>query len=153
MTTGLYDNEGWGKEDTVVAPTLGWGNVWCIKNQTNYSSKTLLSLVWFLMHQTLSETNKIQVEKAKVDLVPISQLFNIEENSVELKNKNTKVWNQKDKYFFVLPKTSYEIIPTTLLPICGLKGRPRTAWKWGLLRKNQDENPRTAFITPFSCQK
>ena len=28
-------------------------NVWCIKNQTNHSSKTLLSLVRFLMHQTL----------------------------------------------------------------------------------------------------
>ena len=28
-------------------------NVWCIKNQTNHSSKTLMSLVWFLLHQTL----------------------------------------------------------------------------------------------------
>ena len=28
-------------------------NVWCIKNRTKHSSKTLLSLVQFLMHQTL----------------------------------------------------------------------------------------------------
>ena len=27
-------------------------NVWCIKNRTNLSSKTLLSLVRFLLHQT-----------------------------------------------------------------------------------------------------
>ena len=28
-------------------------NVWCIKNQTSHSSKTLQSLIQFLMHQTL----------------------------------------------------------------------------------------------------
>ena len=27
--------------------------IWCIKNSTKHSSKTLLRLVWFLMHQTL----------------------------------------------------------------------------------------------------
>ena len=30
-------------------------NIWCIKNRTKHSSKTLLSLVRFLMHQTLEE--------------------------------------------------------------------------------------------------
>ena len=30
-----------------------WNNVWCIKNRTNHSSKTLMSLVRFLLHQTL----------------------------------------------------------------------------------------------------
>ena len=30
-----------------------YSNVWCIKNRTNHSSKTLMSLVRFLMHQTL----------------------------------------------------------------------------------------------------
>ena len=28
-------------------------NVWCIENRTNHSSKILMSLVWFLLHQTL----------------------------------------------------------------------------------------------------
>ena len=28
-------------------------NVWCIKNQTNHSSKTVMSLVRFLLYQTL----------------------------------------------------------------------------------------------------
>ena len=40
--------------------------------------------------------------------------------------KRTNIFSEKINKA-VLPKTSYEIIPTTLLPICGLKGRPRTA--------------------------
>ena len=32
-------------------------NIWCIKNRTNNSSKILLSLVWFFMHQTLLLVN------------------------------------------------------------------------------------------------
>ena len=35
-------------------------NVWCIKNRTIYSSKTLLSLVRFLMHQTLDMKNNVE---------------------------------------------------------------------------------------------
>ena len=37
----------------IVLHKCGHTNVWCNKNQTKGSSKTLLCLVWFSMHQTL----------------------------------------------------------------------------------------------------
>ena len=38
-----------------LRPNVFWNyiDVWCIKNRTNHSSKTLMNLVRFLLHQTL----------------------------------------------------------------------------------------------------
>ena len=41
------------------------GNVWCIKNRTKHSSKTLLRLVQFLKHQTLYQIGKIEASLKK----------------------------------------------------------------------------------------
>ena len=39
-------------------------SVWCIKNHTKHSSKTLMSLVWFLMHQKFLTWLKIPWPKS-----------------------------------------------------------------------------------------
>ena len=39
-----------------------WSNVWCIKNHTKHSCKTLLRLVRFLMHQTLPSGHVLSVK-------------------------------------------------------------------------------------------
>ena len=41
------------------------GNVWCIKNWTKHISNTILSLVWFLMHQTLAGATNQDVLPSK----------------------------------------------------------------------------------------
>ena len=54
-------NRIWFYIDAIFSPLLlNWfrsyialSNAWCNKNQTKHSSKTLLCLVWFLLHQTL----------------------------------------------------------------------------------------------------
>ena len=44
--------------------TLQWNNIWCIKNRTNHSSKTFMSLVRFLLHQTLIFKNGLKIIQA-----------------------------------------------------------------------------------------
>ena len=60
----------WGR--FIYIPDSSNSNVWCIKNRTNHSSKALLSLVWFLMNQTLY---RVHFEKFQFNLIGVGPIW------------------------------------------------------------------------------